>query len=473
MKITETRINKLTNDILQEDFNDRIKSAEYLGRLLWHNQSGIFSLVDFERRLIDVSASEFSSFQNNNSEALDSILFVVSEPYLTGGHTRLMERLAKGTGYTSQLLVIRATKPEVIDRLKPYFTSIIETPTDCDSKKRIEFIVSKMRLHKRIVLNTHPDDILSVVACGILKKMKERHRFFYINHADHVFNYGASVADFWFQISAFGAKIDSLRNLDGRVTFLGIPLDTQASKTVVHVDTIKCFMTAGSAEKYKPVRGYSIFPLLFSLLKKSPNSTLVALGPNILRDYWWWPLKLFYFKRVKISKRVPFDKYMALTKKADVYVDSHPIPGGTAFAEQYLQGMICVGVVSPFQGYTPVELLKKKKPHEVTCKINSDEEEKINSLLPLVHGVDAVIRRFTDTLFQETVFKNQCEINIPWSGDINYNWSNIITSIPSDFPLKGSTTKFALSSSNFSAKMIYFSKKLISRLIKLRLPKKG
>ena len=43
--------------------------------------------------------------------------------------------------------------------------------------------------------------------------------------------------------------------------------------------------------------------------------------------------------------------------KADVYVDSFPITGGTAFPEALLNGKLVAALKNPFQGYSPVDEL--------------------------------------------------------------------------------------------------------------------
>lgn len=77
-------LNKLTDKILNEDLEECLESAVWLGRLLWHNNVGEYSLVDFETKLIDkyqcvVSCSLLDEVKN------DKLLFVASECYLSGG----------------------------------------------------------------------------------------------------------------------------------------------------------------------------------------------------------------------------------------------------------------------------------------------------------------------------------------------------------------------------------------------------
>lgn len=466
----DSDLKDLIDRMLHVDLSETIKNAEFLGRLLWHNHMGIYSLVDFEKHLIEAFADSMQSEKfTEPATKTESSLFIVSEPFMTGGHTRLMERLAEGLSDKPDLLVTRSVQPDILQRLENYFNAIAVITAEETIKSKVIAIAQKIVSYQRVVLNIHPDDIVTVIACGLAKKYSEAIKVYFVNHADHVFSYGAAVADYWFQISAYGAKIDKLRCLKGQVTFLGIPvgksqdLCPQGNENVMG-QTV--YMTAGSAEKYKPVNGYSIFPLLNMLLKKESCAVLYAIGPNIKKDYWWWPLLLSFPTRVKVFKRIPYEKYIALAIKTNVCIDSHPIPGGTAFVEQYIRGKRCIGLISPFQGYTPVELLKSKDINQVTGSKSYDAEFGFSGMLVDVHSTEAVIARFRNALYGEEIAENLCEKYIPWTGNIRYDIITSFESIPRDFPLKNIVTKFAMHHASAPANLVFIVKKIIAWLLK-------
>lgn len=177
--------------------------------------------MEFEKDLIEAFADSMQSGEISQPAAkTESTLFVVSEPFMTGGHTRLMERLAEGLLDKPNLLVTRSARPDILQRLGNYFNAIVIINADEAIKRKVVAIAQQIVAYQQVVLNIHPDDIVTVIACGLAKKIFTRHQIlFFVNHADHVFNYGASIADYWFQISAYGAKIDRLRGLKGQVTF--------------------------------------------------------------------------------------------------------------------------------------------------------------------------------------------------------------------------------------------------------------
>ncbi|MFL4182994.1 hypothetical protein P9385_25115, partial [Escherichia coli] len=123
--LNNDKIKKLSHDILDQKFEKSLRDAELLGRLLWHNQTGIYELNALESSLIDFFCrySNCKEFFNLNPSDND-LLFIATEVYLTGGHTRLMERLAKGKEGKCELLITRKQTPEVITRLARYFKGI-------------------------------------------------------------------------------------------------------------------------------------------------------------------------------------------------------------------------------------------------------------------------------------------------------------------------------------------------------------
>ena len=257
-------------------------------------------------------------------------------------------------------------------------------------------------------LSIHPDDIYTVLACGIVKSINENVKIFFINHADHVPSYGATVADIWYQISLYGSEIDKKRNIKGMVTFLGIPInksDEYFFKKINYpkADENNIFLTAASSNKYKPCSKESIFQLLIKIVNTYKNSTVFVIGPSLLKNHWWWTLFLRYHNEIKFHKSLPYEDYLNFTKRADFYIDSHPAPGGTAFVEQFLQGVPCIGLKTGFYGYTPLELIKSNSIDEAIDMLNNPPSElkikKLQKYIFEVHGFSNVKLRFISSVY--------------------------------------------------------------------------
>ncbi|HDA4184306.1 TPA: glycosyl transferase, partial [Salmonella enterica subsp. enterica serovar Cotham] len=128
-------------------------------------------------------------------------VFVITIGYLSGGHTRLMENLASMLNNECDLIITGNVELEVKNRLNNYFNEIFEIATyEKNDLNEIYKLSDLLSNYFNIILNIHPDDIQSVIAAGLAKK-NANSCIHFINHADHVFSFGATVADIWYQIS--------------------------------------------------------------------------------------------------------------------------------------------------------------------------------------------------------------------------------------------------------------------------------
>lgn len=427
---------KFISDIeLNDDLDKSIILAECLGELLWENNLGIYSLPEVERVILSKAMSRVN-IEGFSFDALDNrVLFVVTEPFMGGGHTRLMERLAKMLDAPSDLLITGNIDNAVLERMKCIFSNVYSGTLN---SQPLESVINLLRIigrYKKIVLNIHPFDIRAVLASALVKKINSNSRFYFINHADHAFSYGVTVSDIWFEISSFGRKIDAQRCISGKSSFLGIPFGNEVSFKWTEInlpprESVRVITSAASGFKYKPRMGFSIFPFVSRLLRDYPSAIIYIIGPRTLTDYWWWPIKIMNFRRLKILRAMPFDKYLELTARSDLYFDSHPIPGGTAFVEQYLNGVYCAGVKSPLHGYTPLEAIKV---NDVCERFVSEISNDIHMRIKDVHSFASVKSRFSSVLYDEKLHDNNIDLDDEFIGGRDFFKRRDIKSFPLRF----------------------------------------
>lgn len=380
-----------------------IHQAEQLGLLLRANEVGVYSLNDVESFLIDEFAkrlSIYSNFKNRYNNHPEKILFIATDLYHTGGHTRLMERLATFLESKPDLLITKQPTDKIIQREKVFFSDIYYG-FECHISvvEKVSLILKEILNYDLLILNIHPEDIYAVVACGLAKKINKNIKIHFINHADHTFSYGSSISDVWYEISAYGIAIDAMRGLNAQKCFLGIPIDTskEINEEKYNFKNGDLILTAASACKYRPNDTHSIMPLVCALLDKYNKSKFQVIGVNLITNYWWWRLKLKYRGRLKLSSALPYDDYLKTTNEAKLYVDSHPFPGGTAFAEQFLQGRLCSGLISSYQGYSPVEMLKADNEHDMISFIKNSycyDFSSVYNATIAIHDIENVKARF-------------------------------------------------------------------------------
>ncbi|MBN3116414.1 hypothetical protein H4F46_16090 [Pectobacterium brasiliense] len=437
-------IEKIVKDIIEsKSLNNALQKSQRLGNLLWDNNIGIYDINELENSLSERYKKEMDDKEVYElaPSSTEGELFIVSQPYYTGGHTRLMERLSSFLEKKPDLLITRNVDDDMIIRMNGFFNNVFLYSEKIfpDDKRRIFELAKKIRSYKNVILNIHPDDIHAVIACSLVKKIDSTIRFFFVNHADHTFSYGSSIADIWFEISEFGRRVDSLRNLTAKKSFLGIPIEgislyKERNNTSQNIKDGDIFFTAAASYKYNAIKGKSFNKIISHVIKKYPKSNIYIIGCDLIKDPWWIIEKIKYRDKIKLIENVNYENYLKITKDASVYIDSYPIPGGTAFSEQYFSNKTCTGLISPLQGYSPIELLKEKNINDLfTIKRKKDAIPEIELMAQHVHSMSAVKDRFNDALYNNIYSENLCTKYIPWSGDIHFLEEDRIKIIPKSF----------------------------------------
>ncbi|AZE77569.1 hypothetical protein [Pseudomonas synxantha] len=457
--------------IAQKDINKSIELAELYGMILWSVDKGVYD----EPELEDVLTARSMSVISCGDAHLPSkdCAHLISEPYLIGGHTRLMEQLSTMHVEKPDLLITRQSDKKAIERTKRFFDECMVVQSDTALQKIVE-IIERLKLYRRIVLHIHPNDITSVIACNILKRITGA-KVYFVNHADHVFTYGSSVADVYFELSTFGRYRDARKRIAGRKSFLGIPLTSRLiskkHRLPAKTDTLS-FFSAASPFKFKPVKNYDLRPAIDRILSEFKNATFWVVGANPYTNTWWWSLKFRYWRRFKIVSSVPYDSYLKLLERADFYVDSFPAPGGTAFAEQLISGRRCVGLKGPIHGYSPADNLKDETVDDLIASIlQRDNDQSVIDAVYVVNGYDAVKVRYLACLYDDVVCDNEIEKYVVWTGDTTvYEQTGKITSdIPPNTILKliGFDKRFLFA---LLLELSFFQRvKIIAKLVLLQL----
>jgi len=206
-------IDDLKLSLQKQPLDEAILQAELIGYLLHANLVDIYSLNDIESYFIE----RFLSSLPNNIEVKESntdsrdrkILFIATELYMTGGHTRLMERLAMFLDSKPDLLIARKPSELIIERQRKFFSNIYsDFDRTVSHLEQASFILNIILGYDIIILNTHPEDIFSIIICGLAKRMNKNIQIHFVNHSDHTFTYGSSIADVWYEISEYGKNID-------------------------------------------------------------------------------------------------------------------------------------------------------------------------------------------------------------------------------------------------------------------------
>lgn len=437
-----TLLQPLRESVLSgQDLNASLKAAEIYGSLLHMIDIGQYDDPDVELNLVQRVEEVLPPLAvpvTGEKDVKKECLHIISEAFIIGGHTRLMEKLGQMHPVKPDVLITRRADEKARLRFNDIFSEIHEiAPNDLlDAVAKIRDISAN---YQRIVLHIHFDDIAAVVACGLVKntgiKNGQPVTVFFVNHADHAFTYGSSISDFYFQLSSYGARLDLVKQIAGQTSFLGIPIadvtvqsnaENKSESVPVPANNSATrnqplhFFTSGSAMKFRPFRGANMSPLISRLLNKWPNATFTLVGINFAGNVWLWPLKLRFGKRLQVLRLLPYDQFIARSKEADFYVDSYPFPGGTAFAEQVLAGKRGIGLTSNVQGYSPADKLKKQQVEQVVASIEHYNDDGVFDEIVAINGYQAVKARYLACIYDNQPSLLNMETLVPWTGDTDY-----------------------------------------------------
>lgn len=477
LKNSNPQLRKLIDTVINgESLKESLADARILGGILSYNNIGVYSLNEIEYALSNRYINEIDvlTLDEISSVSINDIVFVISQPYLSGGHTRLMERLSSYLENTPDLIITRKASNDEKARMDRYFEKVLlytedEIPDDIN---RIFKIASSLSKYKKIILNIHPDDIHTIVSCTLAKKINSSLKVHFVNHSDHTFSYGSSVADVWFEISSYGRKIDERRELKAEKSFLGIPLgnEMESKKNLLINKKIQdddIFLTAGSSYKFNKKNNISFKEIISYIMEKYPKSTFYIIGCDIVNYPWWIVEKIKYKNRLKLISNIPYEYFLQIANNASVYVDSYPVPGGTAFPEQFISGKKCIGLISPLQGYSPAERLKKNNIKDMFEYMNTSEEiDETYHMLKEINSQEAVKNRLNNALIHNIYSENLCDKYLQWTGDTGFLEQERILDFPMSLRRKNNITSILFRQLTLKEKINKISLLLYKKTIK-------
>lgn len=345
------------------NINDALMYAKLYGVVQSINYDGIYADNDLEQhiksKIVETCAIDIQSIAATRG---DGVLLLATELYDYGGHTKvLMTWLKLMKDVLPHRLIITRTLTEHIEtQVKEMGVDLVKIPRE--NSDGVLALIAAAKGFNRIVLHTHSEDILSAVAAQILADAG--YEVIFYNHADHLFSYGLSAANTVCEISSYGEAINQRTGrISGVAVRLGIPLKNTVAImrplseiTSLHHDC-KMLLTVGNSYKYKPDESFLFADFIDEILLKRSDVNVVLVGPTG-QEPWWISRRTKWGERVLFMGVLPHSEYIGWLKRADIYIDSYPVTGGTAFPEALLAGKSCIGLTTPMQGYSLADDLK-------------------------------------------------------------------------------------------------------------------
>lgn len=390
--------------------------AELYGLVSSASGGAPYEAVEIETKILERHFGSLGCafFHINPSDKRTAVL--ATQLYSSGGHTRLVSNIAKALPERFFDVFVSRGVPQELDA-KNCSANLIVVKGGFSYRELIESLFRKLVEYNDILIAIHPHDICSAIAVQAVRARNPNVTVRYLNHADHVFSYGISSEVLQLEISAYGYYINAKRAIPINSTFIGVPIfktdkgfiaDEEQGKRIEHLR----LFSSGSSFKYKPSDHYSFQSLVSEILRANPKALMTIVGPTPLIDWWWWKLMVSYPKRLSIRRRLRYQEYVRLLDGADIYIDSSPCTGGTAYSEAYYRGLACVGQVPKIFGYSPLDKFRSPSDEKISAAIADFSEGRKNGLIvkrPLhIKEIDEVCS------FDN--FKRR--VSCAWSGDI-------------------------------------------------------
>ncbi|MBN1974560.1 MAG: hypothetical protein JW787_13050 [Sedimentisphaerales bacterium] len=346
-----------TKALSNKKYNEAIGLAELYGSYAWLCHSGIYSCPKIENILLEIAQKIPRRITGLNVGLKDSntskrkILHILSQPLQVGGHTRAVERFIKNdskdgihsiaitcNSYDIPLWLIESVSLSggTIYKIDNLYNTFFERAT---ALRAIAHQWADI-----VILHTHPNDPLPIVAFGTSYGPP----VVLFNHADHVFWFGACIADLVADIRPAGQILSLNRRNINASKLLPIPLVTSAT-TIENVKAKKqlgldenttVLLSVANEYKYSPVGEFDFLKIMKGILDKNKMTVLLVVGPQNHKR--WAEYNTATKGRIRaLGLQNDLRLYWAAT---DVYVDSLPFASLTSALDVGLLGTPLIGV---------------------------------------------------------------------------------------------------------------------------------
>ena len=320
----------------EQNFSERLRIAENLISYASTHGLGIYSCPELELPFLELAKT--LPMPNKTEYVSNSFLHVMTQAYLVGGHTRVVERWINTSSDNQRHSIILLNQKNISYPIT--FEKIVR-----DHKGKLYILyendilsrASKLRdiamQYEYVILHIHMSDPTAIIAFGINDFTRPVILF---NHADHNYWCGSSIVDMLADIrdNDFAFK---RRGIHKRYTVripiepssiinnypktkeqsrieLGLPLDK------------KILLTVGGQHKYQPFADCEFCDLVNNAISHFEDVVCYGIGPTPGIGNW----DKYGNKFIALGNVDYGEQYFDYLNACDVYINSIPIGGGTA-----------------------------------------------------------------------------------------------------------------------------------------------
>ncbi len=304
-------------------------------------------------RLSDHSRTTVGREQRTTAgRARRRVLHVATQVYKTGGHTRMLQRWISGDPESHHHVVLarqagRPIPPSLHEAIRSTNGRLQELdPATPLVEQSWQVRSLAQRDIDLVVLHHHPFDVVPTVAFALPGGPPVA----LVNHADHVFGLGATVADVTIDLRSAATPISQTRRSARRSTVLPIPVPDlvreptrRAARSALGIPLDQTVvLSVGREEKYRACGGFSFLATAHRILDARPAAHLYVVGASAAgaHDHAETP-----HDRCHLVGSV--EDPTVYIRAADLYIESFPFGSNTALLEAALGGLPVVPACAP------------------------------------------------------------------------------------------------------------------------------
>ncbi|NOR79936.1 MAG: glycosyltransferase [Methyloprofundus sp.] len=347
------------------------------------------------------------------------ILHVTTTVYEVGGHTRMLCHWVRKDLSSCHSVVLVNQNNEAIpsmlsEAVRDSGGTIIAFPPGSRICQKAAWLreIAKQNIDL-VVMHHFGSDIVPTVAFAV----PECPPVVILNHADHLFWVGSSVADMVISLRTAGAEYTKDRRFISCNHILPVPLtDTEGeisredARSILGIGEDQVvLLSIGRAEKYRPSGQYDFVATANKILEQQPNAYLYVIGESVAG--------ISRHLRYALHERLYFvgsiEDPSLYRVAADVYLESFPFGSQTALLEAALSGLPVVPAYAPL---FPLLVANDDALKDILHNPH-DEQEYINR-------VELLIRQPEHRVAMGVTLRNCLLVN-----HVGEGWLNRLTSI--------------------------------------------
>jgi glycosyltransferase involved in cell wall biosynthesis len=398
----------------------------------WHMHPGFYihppleeMLRELGQSLSGVSTAELPPLPTRK-EGAKTWLHLITTAYMTGGHTRLVEKLIvnanDGNEDQHSILLIDQGKQSIpswlFDAAHSSGGTLINLPEESSLVDRA--LAVRHIAHEwadRVILHVHPNDPVAPVAFAPAGGPP----VIFVNHADHVFWLGAGCVDVVADIRPEGHDITVGRRGDIPSIIVPIPLDPPASsisvaeaRSLLGIAANEVVLIAiASHRKFAPYGGLDFPANAAKILLRHTEAILLVVGPAATDPHWQNAVELAGGRLRLLGVQKEIEPYYVA---ADICLESYPFGSLTSTFDAMLRG---VPVIRAPRGVPPVFTMSD---YDGLGKTSIDSQEYLLRVSELI--TDSSLRKDTGERQRKAV--TAIHTGSGWCN----SWQGLVAKIP-------------------------------------------